>query len=68
MQVRLTRKFAEILNGLDLRPFNVGEVIDLDDQPAVMLLMEGWALRVDNGPSTADDRRPRQPRRKPART
>jgi hypothetical protein len=34
---------AGALNGLDLRPFTVGEVLDLEDSFARMLISEGWA-------------------------
>jgi hypothetical protein len=55
MRIRLTRKLAHALNGLDLRPFKVGDVIDLEDSLACMLLREGWA-EFASVPSTADDR------------
>jgi hypothetical protein len=55
MQIRLTCKFALALNGLDLRPFTVGEVIELEDSFAHMLLRERWAeLPVFNRRPTAD--------------
>ena len=63
MQVRLTRKFAHALNGVDLRSFQVGEVIELEEAVAHMLLREGWAELPVIG-STAEDR---TPRRKPKR-
>jgi hypothetical protein len=43
VEIRLTRKFAEALNRLDLRAFRVGEVIELEDAFAYLLLREGWA-------------------------
>ena len=43
VQVRITRKLAGALNGLDLKPFVVGEVVDLDPPFARMLVSEGWA-------------------------
>ena len=60
-------KLAEALNGLDLRPFAVGEVVDLHDSVARMLIAEGWAeVAAVNVPATADDRPPRRRRvRKP---
>jgi len=67
VRVRLTRKLAEALNGLDLRPFAIGEVIDLADPLAQMLIAERWAeatVRIDV-PATADDRsaRPKKSKR-----
>jgi hypothetical protein len=61
VHVRLTRKLAEALNGLDLRPFRIGEVIDLPVPLAQMLIAERWAeeaVAVDC-PATAEDRAPR---------
>jgi hypothetical protein len=58
VRVRLTRKLAEALNGLDLRPFTIGEVIDLTEPLAQMLIAERWAEEAVAFacPSTADDR------------
>jgi hypothetical protein len=66
MQVLLIRKFADVLNGVDLRRFSVGDVIDLEDRLAYMLLAEGWAEPfVPIRAATADDRNPRRRRAKP---
>ena len=46
VRIRLTRKFADLLNGVDLRPFSVGQVIDLHDPAARMLVAECWAEEV----------------------
>ena len=58
MHIRLTRKLAEMLNGVDLRAFTVGEVLQLDERYAAMLVAEGWAETVVpmNIRATADDR------------
>jgi hypothetical protein len=50
LRIRLTRKFAERLNGVDLSAFRAGEVIELPDQAARMLLAEGWAEKVVENP------------------
>jgi hypothetical protein len=47
VRIRLTRKLALRLNGLDLSAINVGDVVFLPEADAVMLLREGWAERVD---------------------
>ena len=47
MRIRLTRKFAAFLNGLDLSRLNVGDVVVLPERDAVMLIREGWAERVE---------------------
>jgi hypothetical protein len=46
LRIRLTRKLAECLNGVDISAFRVGEVIELPDQAARMLIAEGWAEKV----------------------
>ncbi|MGH9145924.1 MAG: hypothetical protein ACRD1Q_04390 [Vicinamibacterales bacterium] len=50
LRIRLTRKLAERLNGVDLTGFRAGEVIELPDQAARMLLAEGWAEKVVEKP------------------
>jgi hypothetical protein len=47
VRIRLTRKFAAFLNGLDLSRLNVGDVVVLPERDAVMLIREGWAERVE---------------------
>lgn len=42
MRVRLTRKFAERIDGVDLSNFAVGDVIDLPEAKARSLVAEGW--------------------------
>lgn len=60
--IRLTRKLAGVINGCDLRPYKVGQILDLEDRVALMLLAEGWAEPVSGGPVTAHDRPPRKRR------
>jgi hypothetical protein len=43
VRIRITRKLAQALNGLDLRPFSVGAIVDLDEPLAQMLIAERWA-------------------------
>ena len=47
VRIRLTRKFAAFLNGLDLSRINVGDIVFLPERDAVMLIREGWAERVE---------------------
>lgn len=53
MRVRLTKKLAEMINGVDLRPHKPGDVLDLPDHDARLLLSEEWAAverrKVDRG-------------------
>jgi hypothetical protein len=43
MKVRLERKFAELIDDVNLSKHRVGDVIDLPWHDASMLLAEGWA-------------------------
>ena len=43
MRIRLTRKLALCINGVDISGLNVGDVVDLPESNARMLLLEGWA-------------------------
>ena len=73
MHIRLTRKLADVVNGLDIRPFKVGQLIDLPDPFARMLIAEQWAEHVTplDVCAVADDRssRPRasKPRKRTSR-
>jgi hypothetical protein len=43
MRVRLTRKLAEAIDGVDLSGHSVGETFDLPRRDARLLIAEGWA-------------------------
>jgi hypothetical protein len=43
MKVRLTKKLAERLDGVDLSNCAVGDLMDLPDEKARLLVAEGWA-------------------------
>ena len=47
MQVRLTKKLAEVIDGIDLSDRRVGDVVDLPKHDAEILLAEGWASPVE---------------------
>ena len=53
IRVRLTRKLAERLNDIDLSGRTVGDVLELSDRHAMILLAEGWAEIVDGGAASA---------------
>jgi hypothetical protein len=61
VRIRLTSKFAERLNGVDLRSYHVGQVFEVRDRDALMLIEERWAEPADAG-HTAEDRPPRKRR------
>jgi hypothetical protein len=42
-RIRLTRKFANSVNGVDLTNRRVGEIFDLRSDAASILISEGWA-------------------------
>ena len=43
MRVKLVRKFANVLNGVDLSKAQIGDVLDVMPHHAAMLVAEGWA-------------------------
>jgi hypothetical protein len=48
MKVRLTKKLAEMLDGIDLSTHQVGEVFDLPACEARLIVAEDWAEPVDD--------------------
>jgi hypothetical protein len=44
MRVRLTKKFANVLNGVDLTETRVGCLMTVSDRDGEMLIAEGWAV------------------------
>jgi hypothetical protein len=62
-RVRLIRKYAERINGVDLSAANTGDEIELSPRDAAMLIAEGWASPIASGPAVADDREPSRSRR-----
>jgi hypothetical protein len=43
MKVKLVRKFANAINGIDLSHVRVGDVLELSAYHAALLIGEGWA-------------------------
>ena len=43
MRVRLTKKLAEKIDGIDLRGRAIGDTLDLNPRDAAVLVAEGWA-------------------------
>ena len=50
VRVRLIRKFANRLDGLDVSNVRVGEAIEVPESVAAVLIAEGWAELVDGPP------------------
>lgn len=57
MRVRLIKKFAEKIDGVDLRAHAPGDTLNLDRSEARLLLAEGWAVTEK---STTNERRGRR--------
>jgi hypothetical protein len=47
-KVRLTRKFADHLDGVDVSKARAGEQIELTEHEADLLIAEGWAVPADH--------------------
>ena len=60
MWIRLTRKLAERIDGVDISRYAVGDVIDLTRGDAALLIAEDWAEPV--GGDTGGPRSVRSPR------
>jgi hypothetical protein len=44
VKVRLTRKLADAIDGINLRQCQVGDIVDLPPREACLLLAEAWAV------------------------
>jgi hypothetical protein len=44
MKARLIKKLAECLDGVDLSHHRVGDLLDLQNREAELLIAEGWAI------------------------
>ncbi len=55
MRIRLVRKFANAINGIDLASVSVGDIVELKLPQAVMLIREGWAEPLEKSSSNAPD-------------
>jgi hypothetical protein len=47
MKVRLTKKYADAIDGVDLADREVGDIVDLAPTDARLLVLEGWATPDD---------------------
>jgi hypothetical protein len=69
VKVRLTRKLARYVDGIDLSSHEVGDVFDLPPEQARLVIAENWAIperrTSDNSSSEhrrrVDDQRPDPP-------
>jgi len=67
MKVRLTRKFSNLLNGIDLSQYQKGDVLDLPARDAEMLVAEGWAEPAREPPRDGASDGPGRARRRTKR-
>jgi hypothetical protein len=44
MRVVLTKKLAEIIDGIDIRSYRVGDLLDLPANEARLIVAENWAI------------------------
>jgi hypothetical protein len=49
MQIQLTRKLADQVDGIDLSEYREGDVLDLPEHDAELLIAEQWAVAVSIG-------------------
>ena len=61
VRIRLTRKFANFIDGIDLSRRKAGDLLDLSEREAKVLLAEGWASTDDVPPTKSNARKPRKP-------
>jgi hypothetical protein len=47
VRVQLTKKFAQVIDDVDLRRFSVGQVVNVPQRDARILIAEGWAVRYE---------------------
>jgi hypothetical protein len=50
MWIRLTRRLADYIDGVDLSRRSVGDLLDLPERDAEMLVAEGCALALEREP------------------
>jgi hypothetical protein len=56
MKIRLERKFAELIDDVNVSKYRVGDVIDLPWHDAKILLAEGWAVPVESETESTQSR------------
>lgn len=49
MRVRITKRLAHVIDGVDLSDYEVGDLIELPDREAALLMAEGWAVADARG-------------------
>jgi hypothetical protein len=67
VRVRLTRKFANSIDGVDLRKVKPGDVFDVSPDQARILIAEGWGQADENDKYTAPKRTTKTKKREQSR-
>jgi hypothetical protein len=64
--VRLTHKYADAIDGVDLRDYHVGDIVNLSADEEKLLIAEGWAepAQERQHPATARGDLPDESRRR----
>ncbi len=44
MRIRLLKKLAEVIDGVNLKGYSEGDLLDVDPFGARLLIAEGWAI------------------------
>ena len=68
MRVRLTKRLANMIDGINLDGHTPGDVLTLSDREAQMLVAERWAIperREQSGEPPGDERRRESPYGRP---
>ena len=56
VHVRLVKKFAEMIDGVDLSSYSVGASFRVPADQARLLIAEGWAVAVDSSQRDSDSK------------
>ena len=62
VKVRLTHKYADVIDGVDLSQATVGDELQLPSREAALLISENWAVVCATDPMGEDRHHPNQPR------
>jgi hypothetical protein len=66
MRVQLIRKFADVINGIDLTGARAGDIVNVKAHEAAILVMEGWARELGpRQPASSEEKIPAHVRRRP---
>jgi hypothetical protein len=55
VSVRLTHKYADAIDGVDLAHMSIGDVVRLPVREAALLMAEGWAVECGGGTNADRD-------------